>query len=476
MRDWDFIRENRIDTVVDKEGRYHCLLVVGEGRRDGILVNPEGGNYARYSAFIPNAEDLLTVGRYPALAELNKKLTYIVDVIAAQAGVVNPDGRIAVDLTKWEELYDAFDNPNPVLIDTVMNMLGERPEIDSFELDKNELIIYQKPDVVLTAEDLADPSVTMTDMYAYGYGWEGMIPLDKDRALELYDKGYQIYRLYEDDAEGAIDTRDEIVARGGIFGTEDSAWVKPEQEPPIQVFILNCEQNDKGEASGEWVTLPTTPGDLCALFELIGIDRPSEGAFHIPVIRARDDSFRDYISKYDSLDELNMLASYMKNAEEHYDFGTFQTVLMSGIVKIGDGAAALINLLDTDNMECFELIDAKDAKSLAEYYHDENDEKPDDISFEDYGKECVKDEGGRFTEWGYIKQKYDDFSQRYTGIVPEEYQITGMALHALRLSKAEHGKDEKPSVMDKIKAAQKAPRKPKKDTPSKRKDKGGPDL
>ena len=36
LRDWDFIRDSNIDTVVDAEGRYHCLLVVGEGRRDGL--------------------------------------------------------------------------------------------------------------------------------------------------------------------------------------------------------------------------------------------------------------------------------------------------------------------------------------------------------------------------------------------------------------------------------------------------------
>jgi hypothetical protein len=64
MRNWDFIRDNPIDRVVDEQGRYHCLLVTGEGRRDGILVNSEGADYARYSAFFPNAQDLLAAERY----------------------------------------------------------------------------------------------------------------------------------------------------------------------------------------------------------------------------------------------------------------------------------------------------------------------------------------------------------------------------------------------------------------------------
>jgi hypothetical protein len=86
MNDWDFIRDNPIDRSYDSEGRCHCLLVVGEERRDGILVNSEGSSYARYSALLPNAEDFLTVGQYPALAALNQKLTDIVDHIAGQIG------------------------------------------------------------------------------------------------------------------------------------------------------------------------------------------------------------------------------------------------------------------------------------------------------------------------------------------------------------------------------------------------------
>jgi hypothetical protein len=475
MREWDFIRDNKPDTSTNADGRRRCLLIVSDGRRDGILVNSEGADYAYYSAFMPNAEDFLTVGRYPALAELNQKLTAIVDAIAEQADAGNTDGRVEVDLTQWEELYDVFDNPNPVLIDTVLNMLGERPEIGNFELDKNELILYSEP-TALTAEDLTDPSVSLIDMYAYGYGYIGMNPLGKERALELFEKGYQIYRLYENDAEGAVESRAEIETFDGMFGVENPEWVDAEQGAPLEVFILNREKNDKGEASGEWLTLPADADTLRGLFERIGVDRPSEGAFTVTAVRARDDSFRDYVSKYDSLDELNMLASYMKTAADYYEYDTFQAVLTSGIVKTGDGAAALINLLHTNNIECFELIDAKDAESLARYYDGENYEKPENISFEDYGKQCVREEGGRFTEWGYIKQKYNDFSQRYTGVVPEEYQITGMALHALRLSKPERDAGEKPSVMARIEAARKAPRQPRKDAPDKSKRKGGPEL
>lgn len=38
-----------------ENGTEHCVLILGKGQEDGILVQSEGYNYARYSAFIPQA-------------------------------------------------------------------------------------------------------------------------------------------------------------------------------------------------------------------------------------------------------------------------------------------------------------------------------------------------------------------------------------------------------------------------------------
>ena len=42
------------------DGMRHGFLVLGVGRNDGILVDPQGAGYARYSAFVPNVRSLLT--------------------------------------------------------------------------------------------------------------------------------------------------------------------------------------------------------------------------------------------------------------------------------------------------------------------------------------------------------------------------------------------------------------------------------
>ena len=59
LEKYPFIRETGASLHYD-DGMRHGFLVLGVGRNDGILIDPQGADYARYSAFIPNARSLLT--------------------------------------------------------------------------------------------------------------------------------------------------------------------------------------------------------------------------------------------------------------------------------------------------------------------------------------------------------------------------------------------------------------------------------
>lgn len=59
LADYDFIAENKNAIRHDDDAR-HCLLILDADGTDGFLVDPQGYNCARYSAFIPNARSLLT--------------------------------------------------------------------------------------------------------------------------------------------------------------------------------------------------------------------------------------------------------------------------------------------------------------------------------------------------------------------------------------------------------------------------------
>ena len=59
LADYDFIAENKNAIWHDEDARHWLLILDAEGT-DGFLVEPQGYNYARYSAFVPNARSLLT--------------------------------------------------------------------------------------------------------------------------------------------------------------------------------------------------------------------------------------------------------------------------------------------------------------------------------------------------------------------------------------------------------------------------------
>ena len=60
LADYDFIAESKNAIQRDADSR-HCLLILDAEGTDGFLVDPQGYNYARYSAFVPNARSLLTL-------------------------------------------------------------------------------------------------------------------------------------------------------------------------------------------------------------------------------------------------------------------------------------------------------------------------------------------------------------------------------------------------------------------------------
>jgi len=149
MREWSFIRDNPIDRVVDDQGRYHCLLVVGDGRHDGILVNSEGGDYARYSAFIPNAQAWLEAERHPSLSELAQKLAAAVDYILSE---INPEGKAAEYMGSYtisngslSEKFGITFGSHSSLTDAFIDMLQDRPEVASVRFDVSEFLITSAP-------------------------------------------------------------------------------------------------------------------------------------------------------------------------------------------------------------------------------------------------------------------------------------------------------------------------------------------
>jgi hypothetical protein len=112
MRDYDFILENIEQMHCDSNGVYHCLLLTGEGRNDGLLVESEGYDYCRYASYVPNISGLVTpVNSLKDLLHLHWEDIHLMhkDVEVQPATIVELDEHTLTDAGKeaWADVLDA---------------------------------------------------------------------------------------------------------------------------------------------------------------------------------------------------------------------------------------------------------------------------------------------------------------------------------------------------------------------------------
>ena len=74
-----------------------------------------------------------------------------------------------------------------------------------------------------------DEQVSTPDMQEYGYSYDGMLPVTRERALELDAAGLTVYVLYEDNTESMVFDPQEIMDHGGLFGVDHEEWEKSPQ-------------------------------------------------------------------------------------------------------------------------------------------------------------------------------------------------------------------------------------------------------
>ena len=74
------------------------------------------------------------------------------------------------------------------------------------------------------AVPMPDPTLTVDDMRSYGYLDNDMLPLSKDRAVELLEHDITVYMLYPDNAEEMIFEAEDIIKHDGMFGITKSDW------------------------------------------------------------------------------------------------------------------------------------------------------------------------------------------------------------------------------------------------------------
>lgn len=152
LDDYSFLSENRNYMGFDEYGLRHCMLILCENRDDGILVDAQGSNYARYSAHLPCARDLVQVLPYQSLKDFNKLMTKTVDASVRYALENQRDGMCSIK----EFALPQLDSEPMFSFPVFGQMLSERDEFDVVEPFLGEVMVQIAPEYCVENEEYED--------------------------------------------------------------------------------------------------------------------------------------------------------------------------------------------------------------------------------------------------------------------------------------------------------------------------------
>ena len=89
---------------------------------------------------------------------------------------------------------------------------------------------------------MPDEQVSIPDMQEYGYFHDGILPVARERALELDAAGLTVYVLHEDNTESMVFDPQEIMDHGGLFGVDHEEW---EESPQFHEKVMERQEHQQ---------------------------------------------------------------------------------------------------------------------------------------------------------------------------------------------------------------------------------------
>ena len=206
----------------------------------------------------------------------------------------------------------------------------------------------------------------------------------------------------------------------------------PERREPVNevfsIFLDNRAEAQTGGPHGYWLSLPTTAEQVQEALKEIHITADNQQDLFIGDFSARRERVAGtagYLIKTASVDELNFLASQLQRLD------AVELAELNAAMQSPAKMQTIGQLLDyAENTDCFVLINAKDNRSLGEYYLNDSglfvvpDPWKPAIDTERLGSFIANEEQGTFTDYGYILRTSDEWQRVHEGQpVPEEYRV-----------------------------------------------------
>ena len=206
----------------------------------------------------------------------------------------------------------------------------------------------------------------------------------------------------------------------------------PERREPVNevfsIFLDNRAEAQTGGPHGYWLSLPTSAEQVQEALKEIHITADNQqdlfiGGFSAPEEKPLE--LPEDLIKAASVDELNFLAVQLQRLD------AVELAELNAAMQSPAKMQTIGQLLDyAENTDCFVLINAKDNRSLGEYYLNDSglfvvpDPWKPAIDTERLGSFIANEEQGTFTDYGYILRTSDKWQRVHEGRpVPEEYRV-----------------------------------------------------
>ena len=206
----------------------------------------------------------------------------------------------------------------------------------------------------------------------------------------------------------------------------------PERREPVNevfsIFLDNRAEAQTGGPHGYWLSLPTTAEQVQEALKEIHITADNQqdlfiGGFSAPEEKPLE--LPEDLIKAASVDELNFLAVQLQRLD------AVELAELNAAMQSPAKMQTIGQLLDyAENTDCFVLINAKDNRSLGEYYLNDSglfvvpDPWKPAIDTDRLGSFIANEEQGTFTDYGYILRTSDEWQRVHEGQpVPEKYRV-----------------------------------------------------
>ena len=206
----------------------------------------------------------------------------------------------------------------------------------------------------------------------------------------------------------------------------------PERREPVNevfsIFLDNRAEAQTGGPHGYWLSLPTSAEQVQEALKEIHITTDNQqdlfiGGFSAP--EGKPLELPEDLIKAASVDELNFLAAQLQKLD------AVELAELNAAMHSPAKMQTIGQLLDyAENTDCFVLINAKDNRSLGEYYLNDSglfvvpDPWKPAIDTDRLGSFIANEEQGTFTDYGYILRTSDEWQRVHEGQpVPEEYRV-----------------------------------------------------